>query len=250
MAKYTIELRTLLNDPIWKEEINKALSEYPMYERTKEQKEWIPSYIPTREELNKKILDHFKYREIGQETPARFVDELRITMNEIMPYYSQLFFSTDQDYNLLYNVDYKRTHTLKVEGTSTSTGTNDTTASDSSTTSSNIKANNKAVKVDTPQNELSIGTTDIDNISYASEMSFNENLSNESGTSSGNSTAKSTSTGEGSQNTKEEYEENIKGNYGQMSFQSLLTAYRELIINVERQIINDERLQELFMQVY
>ena len=70
-AKYTVVLNRLLADPATKERIDQALSTYPLYEK-KSKQEYIPAYIPTREELNAKILRHYKYREIGFETVGRF----------------------------------------------------------------------------------------------------------------------------------------------------------------------------------
>ena len=69
-----------------KSKILQAMSTYPLYERKSEQ-EHIPSYIPTREELNNAILNYYMYREIGFETFGRFLHELKTTMEEIMPYY-------------------------------------------------------------------------------------------------------------------------------------------------------------------
>ena len=67
MAKYTVELRELLNDPLIKPKIEAALSSYPLYEK-KSKEEHIPSIVPTREQLNTKLLNYYKYREIGFET--------------------------------------------------------------------------------------------------------------------------------------------------------------------------------------
>ena len=67
-AKYTIHLKTLLDDAYMKSEIDKAMETYPLYVK-KSKEEFIPSYVPTREELNKKLLNYYKYREIGFDTP-------------------------------------------------------------------------------------------------------------------------------------------------------------------------------------
>ena len=103
LAKYTVELKTLMENEEARKMLNKAMSTYPLYSK-KSKEEFAPSYIPTREELNSKILNFYKYREIAFETPGRFLDELEVALIEIMPYYNQLFFSADQDYNIIYNV--------------------------------------------------------------------------------------------------------------------------------------------------
>ena len=292
-SKYTIVLKNLLDNPESKKVIDKALSTYPLYERQSKE-EFIPSYIPTRDELNNKILNYYKYREIGFETVGRFADELEIAMCEIMPKYNQLFFSQDQDYNILFNVDYTRTTerslnntnknttnvvdstvangSEKSEATSTSTGTNESSANDSTTTSASVNNYNKNVKSQTPQNNLDIANTGIDTVSYADEVSFNKDTNSDSGTSTGTSEANSSSTLEGTNTnstaTKQKTDstsdteakgesqeaesttENTKGNFGVMATQDLIEKYRNLIINIEQQIINDERISELFMRVW
>ena len=77
MAEYTIEVRTLVQ-----RKYPFAMNDYPIFDEM------------YREELNNKILQHFWYREIGQETPDRFNRMLRRKMFEIMPYYNQLYKST------------------------------------------------------------------------------------------------------------------------------------------------------------
>lgn len=74
MGEYTVSLRYLISRgyPL-------ALDSYPI---------WAEEY---REYLNSKIIDHFYFREIGQETPDRFNFFLRRKMNEIMPYYNKLY---------------------------------------------------------------------------------------------------------------------------------------------------------------
>jgi len=260
-AKYTIHLKTLLDDAYMKSEIDKAMETYPLYVK-KSKEEFIPSYVPTREELNKKLLNYYKYREIGFDTPGRFIDELQATLEEIMPYYNQFFLTIDQDFDMRYNADYKRTININRTGEDSTTtdssgnSTSNTSGSDSSTTNSNITNNNKTVKVDTPQNDVNAGTVTMDGMEYASQIDFTKDNNTESGTTSGttntettsNSTSSSTATGTNKQD--ELSEEHLKGNYGQVSFQSLIRQYRENIINVEQMIIKDKRIQELFMVIY
>lgn len=76
MAKYTIELKTLVNShyPL-------ALNSYPIFDED------------YRETLNNKIIAHFWFNEIGSETADRFNFYLNRKMYEIMPYYNQLYLS-------------------------------------------------------------------------------------------------------------------------------------------------------------
>lgn len=74
MGEYTVSLRYLIERGY-----KLALDSYPI---------WDEEYRPY---LNQKIIDHYYFREIGQETPDRFNFFLRRKMNEIMPYYNKLY---------------------------------------------------------------------------------------------------------------------------------------------------------------
>lgn len=287
-ARYTVVLKTLLDDPEMKSRIIDAMSTYPLYEK-KTHGEYIDTHIPTREELNTKILNYYKYKEIGFASPERFADELEIALNEIMPYYNQLLFTVDQDYEFMYNVDYTREFDITKDGTSDTLGTlkskgtasteqdatekgtitSDSKTSETSETSAKSESDNKNVNVDTPQGLIDVGSSSIHNIDHASSVTFNSSNGEDSGITKGSGTSESTNTSDRENKTLfsgtneqddattqkitskdiEKHLERIKGNYGQMSFQSLIAKYRELIINIEQQIIHDERIRELFMSV-
>lgn len=268
-AKYTVVLKTLLDDPEAAAAIRQAMSTYPLYTR-KSKQEFIPAYIPTRDELNKKILDHYKYREIGFETPARFLDELEIALNEIMPRYNLLFLSTDQDFNIIHNVDYTRTNerdqTTTNEASNQETqdtiGTASTTteANDTATTHTDATAFDKNVESKTPQGAINTPAQAINDIQYADGVTWGKNESTGNGetTTTGetqtdaSTTNKTTSTGStaGTVTDKEKNTETIKGNFGVVSAQDLVLKFRESIINIEQMIIKDPRIAELFMLIY
>ena len=69
-ARYTEVLDNLLNNTQAKADIDLAMSTYPLYETDSTiVREYGTAYaIPTRQELNDKILNHYRFREIGQET--------------------------------------------------------------------------------------------------------------------------------------------------------------------------------------
>lgn len=269
-ARYTEVLYNLINNERFKKALDDKLSTYPLYESKSKFEFNAPNIIPTRKELNKIIVDHYKYREIGFETPGRFLDEFQIAMNEIMPYYNQLYYSADQDYNMIYNVDYKRTINRDLEGNTTnnSTGNSSTTsnstttsnAKDTTTTNSNTQNWNKSIESDTPQGQLNITNKDIDNVTYANKVNWNHDSAQDNATSSGNSDSTSTNdnttTNDNTMNSKGNNKENestteiTKGNYGVVSAQDLISKYRDIIININQQIINDSRIKELFMLIY
>lgn len=270
IARYTEVLKNLLDNPQTKTLIDSAMSTYPLYTSTSEHLYGSPNIVPTREELNKKILDYYKYREIGFETVGRFIDELEIALNEIMPYYNQLYFSADQDFNVIYNVDYvreiNRNRSMEEERgrentvSNTSSGTSSTSAQDSNNTSSTINNYSKNVTSDTPNGQLSITNQQIDNVDYANEVNWRHDTTSDSATSTGSSSTSGTNTTTASGSESEDINgttsetegtiETTKGNYGVVSAQDLIQKYRDIIINIDQQIINDPRISELFMLVY
>lgn len=285
-AKYTIVLKTLLDDPKSKSMIDSAMATYPLH---------LPknpagfSVIPTREEINKKILDYYKYREIGFETFGRFLDELEIALNEIMPYYNQLFNSEDIINGLddiFGNLDVTDTYeretsgstsntsevsesgTLKGKDTSTSSATNTNDTSDETETTSSVDSTSKDVKSQTPQDSLTITASKIESVSYADEVNWNKGNTTSSGTSSGSAHSEGTTTGNsevnkdetstktgnttdtGTSEGSETYTLHRKGNQGVNTYAHDMLEFRQLFMNVIQKIIHDPRISELFMIVY
>ena len=252
--KYTVSIYNLLQDTYSKAAIDKAMSTYPLYVSTSKREYGIPNIIPTREELNKYILNYYMFREIGFETPGRFIFELETALNEIMPYYNQLYYSADQDFNIIYNVDYVRTIDRERNENSQNTlnTTTSTQATDTSSTESNMTTNGKEISSQTPQGSLNIATKNINNVDYGDNASWNQNISESTASNTGNSSTSGTgtNTGTGQVNDTEGTVETTKGNFGVTSAQDLIKKYREIVININQQIINDPRISELFMLVY
>lgn len=235
-ARYTEVLDNLLRNEQARADIEEAMSHYPLYETDPEaERQFGTAYkVPTREELNEKILNHYRFREIGQETFGRWLFELETALNEIMPRYNQLFYSADQDFNPIYNVDYKKT----MVGSQNSSSNTSTSGNDSSTN----EEYTKSVDSKTPQDLLGISNEGIDTVSYADNASW--------GKASGSTTGSNSTVGNATSNGSNTSVETTKGNFGVVSAQDLIMKYRETIINIEQMIINDPRITELFMLIY
>ena len=231
-ARYTEVLDNLLRNEQTAPAIATAMSKYPLYETdpNKVRKYGTAYKVPTRAELNNKILSYYRFREIGFETVGRFLFELETALNEIMPRYNQLFYSADQDFNPIYNVDYSKT--LARNRTNSDNATSNSTTSNSE--------NSKSVSSQTPQNQLNISSANIDSVNYADEANWN------AGSQSGSATGTTQSNGQENETTLE----TTKGNFGVTSAQDLIIKYRETILNIEQLIIHDPRISELFMLIY
>lgn len=134
MSKYTTELRFICEDlsgldeskgyndvdDIIEEARPKIFSfNYPIFD---------VNYKPA---LETKILRHFYTREICCETYGRWKLFLEAKMNEIMPYFNQLYASELLEFQPLYDADYYREGTNEGTETGQTTGTSSRTSTDS-----------------------------------------------------------------------------------------------------------------------
>ena len=190
MSKYTTELRYLIESGF-----DIGLKDYPIFDEN------------YREPLNRKIINHYYFREIAFETAELFKRYLNNTMNEIMPYYNQLFKSELLEFNPFYNVDKtvtadknnnsvsdfvgnisgKNTQTADTENTQTNNGKQQTTTAATSTGesvgNSTTTNKNKNVSSDTPQGFLSINSIENETYASAAEMGNAESINNSKATS-------------------------------------------------------------------
>lgn len=136
MAQYTTQLRTICESlaeetyPRGYEEIERIVSiarplifsfDYPIFDET------------YKKVLETKIIKHFYMREIGVETYGLWKHFLSNRMNEIMPYYNQLYKSATLVFNPFYDVDLTRQHKLDSSIDSANKATTSTTSSDKTT---------------------------------------------------------------------------------------------------------------------
>lgn len=257
-ARYTEVLYNLLKNNRTKELIDNAMSTYPMYIP---QNNTTYTLISTREQLNNKILNHYKYREIGFETVGRFLEELKIALEEIMPYYYQLYKSADIMNDIIDpfgNVDIVETFEEQRQDTSrgSTSETSNTEMSTNSTTdtSSSVTNTDKNIKSLTPQGELSITAQNIDTVSYADEVNWNKDTSSSTGNSEGESTSTGSTTNSGDDERQSSgtttHTFTKVGNQGVNTYAHDMKELREIFLNIDQQIIRDPRIQELFMLVY
>lgn len=125
MSKYTTEVRTIcenligLKSPAGYGSVNDILSQAaPLVFNF----EWPIFDEAYRRVLEIKILKHFYTREIGLETVGLWRLKLDTKMNEIMPYYNQLYKTELLEFNPLYDVDLTRDRTEEREGSNKTDG--------------------------------------------------------------------------------------------------------------------------------
>lgn len=213
MAKYTTTIRTLMDN-----NFDFGLKDYPIFD---------PEY---RELLNNKILMHYYMDEIGFETAGLFKVYLNNKMNEIMPYYNELY---KKQKDLLLNFD----KTTNLTETFTRDNTTDTNTKSNSTSSNTASGSSKNVYQDTPMG--SITQQDIDNYDHASNQEFNKNQNTSSIEDNSNLTGKATSL--------ENYIRTKTGNNGRLYGIEILKMIKNNYMNIDESIINE--LQDLFMGI-
>ena len=174
--------------------------------------------------LNQKIKDHFMYQEIGHETVEQFTFSLKRKMNEIMPFYNQLYKTTQIEFDPLSTIDIR----------SVSSGTSEQASEGSSTnlTDSDINATSKNVASSFPQVQLA-GNKD-----YATSGADSNSQTKTEGTVSEESAATNTAANESDSRTS--------GYQGSTSM--LIQQYRASLLNVDMLIIAE--LDDLFMIVW
>lgn len=243
MSKYTTEVRFICEEAAGltssvgylgvNDVINTALPkvfnfEFPIFDE---------AYRPI---LEKKILKHYYTREIGLETVGLWKLFLDTKLNEIMPFYNQLYKSELLEFNPFYDIDLTRDHNLKKEettkqdttekGTTEKTGniddnthteTNDNQNTESTvdlqnTTGSTSKEQLGATKThydkysDTPQGSLQ----NVQNDTYLTNARIINDTDSQTGetTISGNDTSKGTTTANSTTDGTNDTERNISTN--------------------------------------
>ena len=266
-AKYTELLYNLLQNPECKALIDEALSEYPLHLPKNPANYMV---IPTREEINKKLLDHYKYREIGFETIGRFIDELRIAMDEIMPYYNQLFNSEDiingledifGNLDVIEEFEEETTGDSSISGSETKSDSSEASSEGSDTSSVEGDSENlsKHITSETPQGNIATtSASNIDSVSHADKVDWDKasnnstsethSSTNSSSSASSNSSVESSTAGTSSGSRKHTLHR--KGNQGVNTYAHDMLEFRGLFDNIVMRIINDSRIKELFMIVY
>lgn len=212
MSVYTIQLRNLIEN-----DYELFDFDYPIFDED------------YRKVLEQKIIDRYYFREIGFETPSQFKWYLRTRLNEIMPYYNQLYKSENimnkEGFNPLYNLDTTETQTRQI--------TADTSSTQSELAESSTEGVGKNIFQDTPQSKLN-------DINYATNITDDSN----SQTASSNSNASANTQG----NTMETYESKVLGSGGLRYPADIIMEWRKSFLNIDVQILDN--LSDLFMGVY
>lgn len=195
--------------------------------------------------LERKILRHFYTREIGEETVGLWKLRLSSRLNEIMPYYNQLYLSELYEFNPLYDADYYKTG----NSSGNRNEAENISAESNSSTASAPKGNTWNLYSDTPQGGV-LGIENAEDPSLATNA-YLTNATHVISDGSG-STSETSNTGNSERGatigTTEEYLQHVYGKFPGRSYSALIKEYRELFLNIDAQIIKE--LEDLFMGLW
>lgn len=226
MSNYTIELRFLENPPMTKlfdfsyDYYMKGLVNDEVYEQKKK-------------EFENKFLDFYYFDEIGYKTPDRFKQRLKNYLDMGFKKWQERY-KTEleverQKINFLLNKD------LIEERITEGNATGNSSTTSSSTSNNKSSANNKNTVNDTPDTRFT--TTE----NFATSITNDESTTNSSNTING----ETTNTSNQNSNLNERF--TSKGNIGVTSSAELLEKWREVIIDIDNEII--EGADKFFMQI-
>lgn len=226
MANYTLELRFLENPPL----SNLFSFDYNYYMKDLVSDE---VYKQKKKEFEQKFLETYYFDEIGYKTPDMFKQRLKNYLDRGFKTWQERYKTEleveKQNINFLLNKDLVEEKT--VDGSASG---NSTTNSTSSGNSSN-KANNKNTVNDTPDTRF----TSSEN--FATSITTDETTTNSENRESGETTSTS------NQNSTLSEKFISKGNIGITSSAELLQKWREVIIDIDNEII--EEADKFFMQI-
>lgn len=267
MSKYTTEVRFIcesangLTDSVGFSKVNEIIQgaipkifdfDFPIYDE---------SY---RNVLCSKILKHYYTREIGLETVGLWKLHLDMRLNEIMPYYNQLYKSAMIEFNPMYDIDLTTTMDRDTGGV-TETNNEDKTVNNftdekttqyNNTDETNVDSTStqRDLFSDTPQGSLD----NVENETYLTNARKNTNetdghsitTANNSGTETLTRTGSDTvtKTGNTTLTSTEDYVMKVSGKNGGTSYSKMLKEFRDTFINIDLMIVNS--LSDLFLNLW
>lgn len=223
MPKYTLELCDMLRD----KNFNLFDFEYDFYCDNESLKR----------NFEEKFKQNYLFYEIGSETVQRFKFMLQSKLNMIMPYYKQLYETELRCKNIDFMVNKDYTETISRDLTSTME--NIITSNNTGNSTSNNTSNDNE-----KQSSINNG---VSNVSIVNGLTGETQLKSDSNSVTNTSTKENQSM----DNTNKQTEVTTntgKGNIGITSSASLLKGWREVIINIDKLIIDE--CYDLFMLVY
>lgn len=196
-----------------------------------------------RSVLCKKILKHYYLREIGSETVGIWKYWMNLKLEEIMPYFNQLYRSALLEFNPLQNTNMSRSSTRTVNREDISSSETSGSSSSTSDLDSTTTTADTSLYSDTPQGSIA----GLDTGTYLTNAT-KDNGSNVVDSSTENSESYSRNDdGTLSSDSTDTFIEAFYGNSGE-NYSEMLTKFRDTILNIDMQVI--EEFKDLFINLW
>lgn len=237
MSTYTLTIAEMVNSTLTQ---NIFPTNYPFYNDDEQ----------ARKTFEDKFIKHYYYREIGFETPFMFIQKLESHLLLNMPYWKQLYQTELESRNISFmlNKDLRETFIREVDTENETSGTNTTQQNSTNTSSVSQEGTSTNTHKESSIND-GVSVTSLSD-GYLTGASSD----NGSNTTTGSSNSNDNLTSEGvlsqSENGKtlEKTELISQGNIGVTSSAQLLKEWREVLINMDKIIIDS--CHELFLKIY
>lgn len=256
MANYTMTLKQINEEPLY----HWFIKDYPFYVDDDDAKK----------EFEQKFYDYYFDREIGFETVERYLMKMKGYLRLKMPYY-QLMYETilrTKNIEFMLNKDLRETFIREVDSENQTTGTNsgqqisstENSSQQNTTTTNSVSQDGTSTnthKESSIQDGVSISSLTDGYLTGASSdngtntvsgtTESTDNVATE-GTTSDNVTTTGSTTQTGNGKTLEKTELLSQGNIGITSSAQLLKEWRDVLINMDKIII--ESCNDLFLKIY
>lgn len=237
MANYTMTIGEMLNSALTQ---NIFPDNYEFYMDDEQ----------ARKMFEDKFIKHYYYREIGFETPFMFIQKLESHLLLNMPYWKELYRTEleSRNINFLLNKDLCETFIRELDTENQSLGTN--TSNQNSTSISSISQNGTSSN-NHKESMINDGVSAVSlEDGYLTGTSSDDGSSTNTGTSNSSDDVHSSGTVKQTGNEKvlEKTELISQGNIGITSSAQLLKEWREVLLNMDKIIIDS--CSDLFLKLY
>lgn len=216
MGTFTMTLNEVIQRIGSASVVDIALSNYPLF---------LEQYRPY---LNGKIINHYLMREISGETIEMWALSVRRRMDEVMPVYNEYYHTMAMEFDPLQQIDFSSIMASGSQSDNTSNSNNSTKSV--ADTDGDTETVHK-VYPSTPLSDLGDYASDGQSVKSTTGASNNVNAAvTDTGLVNNRSAVSNSSSGR------------------QVDAMSLIQRYREMIVNVDLDIIND--LSDCFMGIW
>lgn len=237
MANITMTIAEMLSSPLTEDIFP---SEYPFY----------VDDVQGRKAFEGKFIKHYYYREIGFETPFMFTQKLESHLLINMPYWTKLYQTEleSRNINFMLNKDLRETFIREIESENESSGTNASQQNSSSSSSVNQSGTTSNNHKEAMLNDGVAMSSLTEGYLTGASGDTGETTNIGSSNASDDIESSGSSSQSGSEKVLEKTDLLSQGNIGVTSSAQLLKEWREVLIDMDKIII--ESCNDLFLKIY